>query len=239
MIRVIPHRRWPRRAALCALVLPALYTVSVAPAAAATGPRPTGNFAPAEKLGNYKVTFAKYWTFKSRPLGICAVFSVKGTITYSVSLTGVGRIGLDYKYTSQHLNDSTLEADIHAYSGGSCSGPATVTGMSMGQDWTGYGCSYNPSISISVPWAVSFGFWPSCGNRNQAEHHHHYGGTYTYYVQYNSGDKASFGTYNSYVGDGQRPHPPCYGVYVSGTPYEHNKSDSYASGSQKVCLTRY
>jgi hypothetical protein len=28
-------------------------------------------------------------------------------------------------------------------------------------------------------------------------------------------------------------------VYVEGTPYERNKSDSYAGGSQQVCLTKY
>jgi hypothetical protein len=50
--------------------------------------------------------------------------------------------------------------------------------MEMGQDWTGYSCSFNPSISVSIRWVISVGFWPSCGNRTQAEHHHFYPGKY-------------------------------------------------------------
>jgi len=244
MIKAVANRRWLRRAAQCALVLSVLYTVSVSgvASAATTGPRAPANSAPATPaitLGNFKVTFAKYWTFKSRPLGICVAFSVKGNITYTVTETAVGRFGLDYRWSHQHLNNSTLEADIHTYGGGSCIGPATATGMEMGQDWTGYACSFNPSISISIPWAISFGFWPSCGDRNQAEHHHFYGGTYSYYVQYNTGDKASFGNYDSVIAATQKPTPPCYGVYVEGTAYERNTSDSYAGGSQRVCLSKY
>jgi hypothetical protein len=86
--------------------------------------------------------------------------------------------GYAYTWYNQHLNDSTLTADIRAYDRGACKGRATTTNMEMGQDWTGYSCSFNPSISVSIPWAISVGFWPSCGNRTQAEHHHFYPGKY-------------------------------------------------------------
>jgi hypothetical protein len=244
MIRAVASTRTLRRAAQCALVLSLLYTLSVngTASAATSQPGPVGNSVntvPASSLGKFKVSYTKHWTFKTKPLGICVLFTVSGNFTYSVSAQPAGVHGYAYTWSNQHLNDSTLTADIRAYDRGACKGRATATNMDMGQDWTGYSCSFNPSISVSIPWAISFGFWPSCGNRTQAEHHHFYPGKYPDYIQYNTGDRASFGNYTSVIVATQKPTPPCYGVYVEGTPYEHNKSDSYAGGSQQVCLKKY
>jgi hypothetical protein len=38
---------------------------------------------------------------------------------------------------------------------------------------------------------------------------------------------------------GGKPKPPCLGVYVYGTAYEKNVSDSYISSPKQVCLTKY
>jgi len=56
----------------------------------------------------------------------------------------------------------------------------------MTQLWSGWSCSFNPSISASLPWGISVGGWPSCGNRNRARHGTSYGAS-SFYEQFNSG----------------------------------------------------
>jgi hypothetical protein len=228
-------RRWLWRAVVAALAISLAYALSIggnAPASAATR-------GPDENLGNFKVTYNKSWTFKSKPLGICVIFDVRGNFTYHVTKGVAGTKAFEDTWSSQHLNDATLEANIHDYARGSCIGPATATSMDMSQQWTGYSCSFNPSLSISVPWAVSVGFWPSCGDRNLAKHHTSYSDDSSYYIQYNTGDKLRIGNYSSAYPPGGHPSPPCYGVYVEGTPHEQMLSDSYVSGAKEVCLSKY
>jgi hypothetical protein len=232
MTRVAAVHRWPRLAVLLVLAVAVIFPLTGAGRASAVAPR-------ADKLGNFKVPYKDSWTFKSKDIGLCVTFTVSGDITYTVSQSAAGRFELDDAWTNQQLHDPTLKAVIHGYNGGRCDTSAKATGMDMGQNWTGYACSFNPSLSFSIPWAISFGFWPSCHKRNQAEYHHPYPGTYASYTMYNSGDPAGFGEYQSTFNPGLKPTPPCYGVYVSGTAYKKNKSDSYVSGSKRVCLSKY
>jgi hypothetical protein len=111
-------------------------------------------------------------------------------------------------------------------------------GMDMGQHWTGYACSYNPSISIGFPWAIGVGFWPSCGSRDQADYEHNYTGTSSHYKMYNSGDPASFGTYYSIGVPSRHPAPPCYGFYVTASASKGQASDDYDSGTGELCLSK-
>jgi hypothetical protein len=237
MTRFCASHRWLRRALFAVLTIALIYPLTgVGTASAAT----TSAAAPAAtKLGNYSVSYKDSWTFKSKNIGICVVFTATGKITYSVSYAANGKFQFRYTWSSQKLNDPTVEADVHAYANGSCIGPGLATGMELGQAWTGYACSYNPSLSVSVPWAVGVSFWPSCGNRNQAEYHHRYSGTYSFYEQYNSGDPSSFGNYDSVIPIDGKPKPPCLGLYVYATAYEHNVSDSYDSSAKEVCLSKY
>lgn len=175
-------------------------------------------------------SYSKTWTFKSSAEGVCVVFTASGSLSYTYSVTSVKNLTL-YHWNSIELNDPKLVADIHAYSGGSCSGPALTTRLIMGQSWSGYACSLNPSLSVSYPWGISFGFWPNCGDRNQADYQTGYSTTADYYVQNNSGNQASFGSYSS-----ETASPPCYGVFVYGTAYEGSSSDSVTSGADSVCL---
>jgi hypothetical protein len=46
-------------------------------------------------------------------------------------------------------------------------------------------------------------------------------------------------TTNSVIPVGGKPKPPCLGLYVYGTAYEKNVSDSYISSPKQVCLTKY
>lgn len=174
--------------------------------------------------------YSKAWTFKSSAEGICVIFTVSGNLSYTYNVTSVKSLTL-YHWNNIELNDPKLTAVIHAYSGGSCSGPALATRLEMGQSWSGYSCSLNPSLSVSFPWGVSFGFWPSCGDRNQVDYATDYSTTATGYTQNNSGNQASFGSYSSQVA-----YPPCYGVYIYGTAYEGSSSDSVTSGADSVCV---
>src|SRR5262249_56321815 len=102
---------------------------------------------------------------------------------------GGSRVG-----TNQKLTAPKLTADVHTYGGGSCIGPSTVTKLSMTQYWTGYACSFNPSLSVSVPWGISFGGWPSCSDRNRAHHASSYGSGAAF-TQNNTGSPTKFGSF--------------------------------------------
>jgi hypothetical protein len=232
-----------RRVALAAATGAALIcalAVGGAASAATQQSRISENSRPAtpDVTQNFSAPYKKTWTFKSKDIGICVIFTATGTATYTVTFEPGRQFGT-FTWSKQTLNDPALTAVIHHYAGGTCKGSATATGLEMGQSWTGWSCSYNPSLSVSFPWALSFGFWPSCGQRDQADRHHRYTGTYSSYKMYNSGDEASFGNYTVEVLPHNKPTPPCYGMYVTGTPYERNASDSYASSAQELCLSKY
>ena len=89
------------------------------------------------------------WTFKSKELGVCVTFSVTGKISYT-AVQGPHSI----LWKDQQLKSPTLTAKVHAYNKGRCTGSAKLRKISMGQFWTGYSCSFNPSLSASAPWGV-------------------------------------------------------------------------------------
>jgi hypothetical protein len=180
----------------------------------------------AQAAANKSVSFNKSWTFKSKAIGACVTFRVTGKIVYRAVTNGHGSVF----WSNQQLNAPKLTANVTAYNGGSCSGPEILSKISMGQLWTGYSCSFNPSLSVSVPWGLSVGGWPNCGSRKRASHSSSYGrgGSYT---QNNTGSPTKFGNFT-----GSTSHEPCYGVYVSSTDYKGNTSDSFSSGAREVCL---
>jgi hypothetical protein len=75
--------------------------------------------------------------------------------------------------------------------------------------------------------------------RTQAGHHHHYPPTGKSCTQCNSGDPAPFAQYLTAAAQGTKPTPRCYGAHVWGSVDKGINSDSYASGSQAVCLGKY
>jgi hypothetical protein len=173
------------------------------------------------------VRFKESWTFKSKPLGECVAFDVTGRIKYNAVTNGHSSVF----WTDQKLTLPTIFAKVYAYKHGRCTHRrATVTKIDMGQYWTGYSCSFNPSLSVSLPWGISFGGWPSCGSRNRAEHKSSYGKGASF-TQNNTGSPTAFGNYT-----GTAQSPPCYGVFVGSTAYRHNTSDSFESSAKKICL---
>ena len=187
---------------------------------------------PASAAQNEAQSFNVYWNFNAVHINRCIRFRVKGDITYTY-----GTAGRSWEWSNIKLNDPVLTAYVYPYN--RCgSGSATTTSIEMAQEWTGYSCSFNPSVSVSVPWGIAFGGWPDCSNRNQAGDDTSYSDTSTNYLQGNSGDPADFPIYEE---DNSPTAAPCYGVYTSGTGWVNNHSDSYdaanSSGAQRVCLS--
>lgn len=182
---------------------------------------------------NHTLNYSKAWLFKSKTMPICVQFEVKGNITYT-EVVGGGNHGTYYTYSNIQVNDPTLITTVGHLLNGTCSGQVAANKVDMLQAWSGYSCTFNPSISISVPWGISFSGWPSCGTRDQAEYStspvaHSY-----IFTQGNSGNKVHFGDYMASTTDPNAG--PCYGVRASGTVYIGNKSDSFTSGADSVCI---
>jgi hypothetical protein len=222
-------------APLCLLFVPAQ-----AEAAAKLPDRAADQSGPqySKPLGSFKITYKKTWTFRSAPLRRCVVFTASGNITYKVYDVG-SYAASSYVWEKQKLNSPKITAHVEFYRNRKCGAKAKVTKLELGQHWTGYACSFNPSISVSYPWGISVGAWPSCGNRNQATYDTTYATRSTNYAQNNTGSPTAFGNY--YDPEDANP-PPCYGVFPSAVAYIGSTSDSYGasniSHSGEVCLSK-
>jgi hypothetical protein len=183
---------------------------------------------------------SRTWTFRSKKLHRCIKFRDKGTIHFTrQALPNPHDPPPEFKFTSIKLTDPLLTATVTHYTKShKCTTRATLSKLSMGQHWTGYSCSFNPSLSASFPWGVSIGGWPNCGNRRQARFTGPPFGRSSHYTQANSGSPTRFGneTINFQAA------APCYGVFVSAVGFiNSHTSDSYGANgthSGKVCLRK-
>jgi hypothetical protein len=194
------------------------------------------------QLGKWKKDYSISWTWKSPDLHLCLKFKVYGNITYKTYET-ITTKSASIWWKDQKLNDPTMTVVVE---NAGCKRQVSVSSISIAQHWTGYSCSFNPSLSLGVGAdgvGIGISGWPSCGTRKQAIYHSHYGRG-AHHTQFNSGSPTAFGDYSSLVsGVGLVKPPPCYGVYPSATVNYHGNSDSFNSGnlsrSGKVCLTKY
>jgi hypothetical protein len=232
---------WMRRSALALALLaaPILPGASISATAAVVHgqtARPDGGLI---HIGNFKTKFDVKWTFKTAYVHRCLSISVSGYITYTLSYTpGYRGTSTDW-WSNQDLHNPALKVSFKRLgSDGKCLSAAKVAKVTMRQAWTGYECSFNPGLSFSYPWGVSISGWPSCGQRKQASYKSDPPGSYSSYHQYNSGSPGSFASYSETVDipAGSKRHDPCYGVYSNFKVYVSNNSDSYRSGTGKVCL---
>jgi hypothetical protein len=176
--------------------------------------------------------YSKAWTFKSAKTGFCVVFEVIGNITYTEVTSGAPHAAI-FTYSNIVVVAPELTATVEHLVDGNCSGTVS-TQLTEAQAWAGYSCSFNPTISVSFPWGISFSAWPTCSSRNQASYSTTYSSSKTgTYTQYNSGNNVGYGTYQV----SSTTAGPCYGVHVSGTVWKGSStSDSYTSGSDSVCI---
>lgn len=125
---------------------------------------------------------------------------------------------------------------------------ATATNLSrldVTQRFRGFSCSFDPSISVGVPFGVALSAWPSCGNKQVAAYSTANGTATSSYTQYNSAALVTLGA-SSYRGwiksDGTRSiatyvRPDCYGYQLSTTAYKGGVSDTYNSAAIQWCLS--
>jgi hypothetical protein len=192
------------------------------------------------KLGNYSVSYSATWKWVSPPFakhGIdrCMDIKVFGKFTYTLYAEASGRaVFLEWK--NQKLNTPDLTVTVHREN---CKRSARLTEAKPGQYWAGYSCSFNPSISVTAPWGVGIGLWPSCGSRTQASYVVTIPGRNSTYNADNSGSPSVFGDYTTVLGAAK---PPCYGVYVSLEAFAGTSVDSFGEGNiqktHEVCLNQ-
>jgi len=229
-----------QRAKAAALIACAITAVSVPLPAAAQAATPVAA-APAsadqaqplpvhEPVFAHTKTYTATWTFKDGPLRRCVTYTVTGSIEYDTQvLAPSGAI----EWTNQRLSPQpTFGASVRAYAGGRCGGTAKLYTISMGQHWSGYSCSFSPSISFAAPWGIGVNFWPSCGEKGQVGYTSDYGSSSSY-TQYTSGvPPVTFGGWA-----GLPRQEPCYGLYVSSQNYvSSHTSNIYQSSVYELCL---
>lgn len=185
----------------------------------------------------YKVS----WTFKSGDIHRCVLFTAEGKFVYISRPGAAGRVPI-WEWRDQKVLDPTITAEVHHDSDGSCTGPATLIKLTMGQFWAGHACTFNPSLSVSFPWGVSLGAWPSCGPRKQAGFSTTYNTTDSAYTQHNSGSPVGFADYNAPLIPDQPIHKPCYAVFPHAVAFVKGVSDSFGANhgapARKICLPR-
>ncbi len=225
-------------AAVAALALPATQATAAQPAAApATShvPQPTTS-------KTIKISYSHTWTWKTSELGLCVKLHVKGTVTYKIKITTTFHAAFTH-WIDQVVHDPTLKVSAYDLN---CRTRHNASRFSIRQHWTGFSCSFNPSLEVgaSAPAGVSVGIagWPSCGQRKQAMYATSYHGG-EHHTQFNSGSPIGFGEYTDMqTGVGLLKPPPCYGVFASVVIHAHGNSDSFGAGNihstHKVCLNK-
>ncbi len=183
----------------------------------------------------YCVSFSPSWTFKSPSpskggVSRCVVYKVSGHIGYNTVLVSPKQnLG---KWTNITLINPVLTASVTSYNGSTCGSAANLNAITLEQSWSGYACSFNPSISFGAPWSVGVSFWPSCGNRNLADHNYSNNSTSSHYSQGNTGSNSHFG---DFTGDALNSKP-CYGVFVDSSITVGSNGDNFTSSAKEVCL---
>lgn len=145
-----------------------------------------------------------------------------------------------YYWTDQVLHDPSVVVRVYKEgSRHSCSKTvAVLTEAVLQESWDGYACSFNPSIGVSAPWAISFAAWPDCGERTQAIYTSPTLGRGKVYHEYNSRSSESF---EDFSGFGYSPPAgPCYGVYPTIQAVVGTSVDSFGAGNLnhalQICL---
>lgn len=228
-------QRGMRVAALLALVVTAIIASGGGQAEAAN--HPAVGAAPQGNHGNWSEKYTLTWNWASRDIPTrCVKIVFSGNITYSLNISAIHGVSI-FEWTDEKLNDPRI--DIYVTREGarsSCSRTsANLDGANLRQDWTGWGCDFNPSLGFSYPWGVTLSGWPSCGERRQLGRHTTETGVHSHYYQGNSGAPGGFGDYTS-VGIAIAP---CYGAYPTVTIHLNGGSDTFGSGSgpaRRVCL---
>lgn len=224
-----------RRRAVPALLLPLVAAVALL-AASMTGAQAAK---PTTKANTDTYSSTGYIAFPEN--GECIKYTLDGKVTYT-AVKGPKDAGSslrtyylkNIKLRAPRLRAQTLKYDTAKHACGTKA--AKFKKLGVRQVFAGYACSYNPSISVSVPWGVSASAWPSCGNKKAA----------SYGSSYSSGSSATqlrsdtVITFESYVYSQRSSNPksgPCYGGRAKFALQTGSIDSTKTSPRAKICLT--
>jgi len=175
-----------------------------------------------------EIKYHNSWLFKSHSLRRCIRIRTHGTITYTaVKHPNPRDPPPTITFEKIRLTDPVITASVTRLSStGRCGSAATLSKLELGQHWTGFSCSFNPSLSVSFPWGVSIGGWPNCGDRRQAEFTTTYGRG-SFFKQSNSGSPTRFGDVTIEF----QQVAPSYGVFASVVAFVGTRSDSFGASN--------
>lgn len=174
------------------------------------------------------IKYHNSWLFKSRSLRRCIRIRTHGTIAYTaVKHPNPHDPPPTITFKNIRLTDPVITASVtRLLSSGKCGSSARLSKLSLGQHWTGYACSFNPSLSVSFPWGVSIGGWPNCGDRRQASYTTTYGRG-SFYKQSNSGSPTRFGDVTIEF----QQRAPSFGIFASVVAFVGTRSDSFGASN--------
>jgi hypothetical protein len=173
-------------------------------------------------------------------LFMCLNYQITGDLTYKAIQYGPIEGMIDYHIDSPQVVAPKLT--VHGYRYSSASHGCTRTPLSwlklnVQHAYKGYGCSFNPSISVQVPFSVGVGFWPSCGNKKLGQWSSSYGPARNW-TQYNSSARVKFAEQSWYQSQiSPRPKPSCYAVMVRYHVYMRGVDDTKDTGQFAICPT--
>lgn len=131
--------------------------------------------------------FVKKGTIRFYTPNICVRYNLSGVLNYTARIKHWYDSDIDtwlYTQSLTNVSISTVSLTIDGYkpNGSKCTSTRkkwSEATLKIGS--RGYSCSFNPSISVSVPWGISVSAWPSCGSKKlglykttltHAEYHH-------------------------------------------------------------------
>lgn len=139
------------------LVTAALAVLIASPAAANTSQANTENFSRSRTIVN-------------TALQTCVDYTITGELKYTAKRYGPTAIdrNVEWRLEDIRIVTPTLSAQTYRYDPGNhaCTTNAQrVDDIEFSERWAGYGCNWNPSISISAPFGVGVSFWPDCDDK--------------------------------------------------------------------------
>jgi hypothetical protein len=179
---------------------------------------------------------------------LCIKYTQSATITYKAVRYGPTAIDKMMDYWIKDIKVSKIKVTYSLVSYDSVAHACTTKGvkwkrMEAAQHWKGYACSFNPQISVAVPFSVGVGFWPSCGSKKQATWKSTYdkanGLAGPSQTQSTTG-KVKYGDYHVVYQPASKPAPKtgsCYGSYITMHWYVGSADTSHNFPAKKMCLT--
>jgi hypothetical protein len=168
-------------------------------------------------------------------LQACVKTTVSGRIRYtSERLANQTGPGYFYRIRKVTLVAPKTTATVYRYDPGSHSCTTRkfrVARLAVSQAISGYSCTFSPQVSVSVPFRVSMGFWPSCKNRNAARYRGSVSRNSTI-IQANQDSRVRFGDQVN-----TSPKPKCYATAVNFRIIAGSTVATARTGRMKICMT--